>query len=125
MLEKRFAVCRRLWAAVLTQAIRDVENGSDGEREQALGWIFNGQKVGNSFDSVCEWLDLDPQRARDALLLRRRFRFCFDQARGNASQGGHSIEGARTGKHSVTPSKRSGTRGGASYQSVTNETVQV
>ncbi|MDD5296533.1 MAG: hypothetical protein PHU46_06425 [Rhodocyclaceae bacterium] len=90
MLDRQFAICRRLWTAVLTQAVRDVENGTDLEREQALVWIFGRQQVRNGFDAICQWLDLDPDRARVTLMLRRRFRFCFDQVRGKAmpeSQG--------------------------------------
>lgn len=67
--------CLHLWSEVVRQAIRDVEGGTEVERDAALEWMFNSRKnTKNSFDSVCSWLDIDPGNARHQLLLRKRFR---------------------------------------------------
>lgn len=79
MLDQQFAYCLRLWSEVVRQSIRDVEIGSDVERDAALEWIFNGDAgARNSFDSVCAWLEINAENARSQLLQRRRFRIRYD-----------------------------------------------
>jgi hypothetical protein len=71
---------RRLWIAVLHQAIEDargnVRSAEDheikicGNQREALTWIFNGvSRASNSFDSICLLLDIDPDWARQRLRL--------------------------------------------------------
>lgn len=75
MLDQQSEYCLRLWSEVVRQSIRDVEVGTEVERDAALEWMFNGNHLSkNCFDSVCSWLDINPDNARHQLLLRRRFR---------------------------------------------------
>ncbi|MDO9227345.1 MAG: hypothetical protein Q8M09_11840 [Pseudomonadota bacterium] len=74
MLDQQSEYCLRLWSEVVRQSIRDVEVGTEVERDAALEWMFNGnQGSKNCFDSVCSWLDINPDNARRQLLLRKRF----------------------------------------------------
>jgi len=69
---------RRLWIAVLHQAIEDAKGNVrsvekpggniGGIQREALMWIFHDISNGaNSFNSVCGFLDIDPDRARQRL----------------------------------------------------------
>ena len=69
---------KRLWIAVVQQAIDDAMGrasfapGSPEEIEsiqrEALRWIFQDRSpVANSFHSICDILDIDPERAREHL----------------------------------------------------------
>lgn len=67
---------KRLWIAVLYQAIEDAkgsvkssEKSVGGIQREALRWIFHGSRASNSFDSICGLLDIDPDRARQRLRL--------------------------------------------------------
>lgn len=53
---------RRLLAAVVASAVRDVMRGSPAAGVKAMHYIN-----GANFESDCEWLELDPQRVRDLL----------------------------------------------------------
>ena len=64
---------RRLWIAVLHQAIEDARGRSvevvgesvTGIQREALTWIFDEHSnAANSFSAICELLDIDPQWAR-------------------------------------------------------------
>lgn len=82
---------RRLWIAVLHQAIEDargsvksVENQDNrigGNQREALTWVFNGiPSAANSFDSICLLLDIDPDWARHRLRLVPGIRRGLDSA---------------------------------------------
>ena len=49
---------RKLWNAVVIQAIRDVFGDSNFERRSALRWIFEKNK---DFPFVCELAGISPQ----------------------------------------------------------------
>jgi hypothetical protein len=49
--------CRRLWAAVVYQAIKDMEYETG--RRRALNWIYSGEDSVGSMRWVCDMLDLD------------------------------------------------------------------
>jgi hypothetical protein len=89
---------RRLWIAVLYQAIEDArgnvrsaenqDNRIGGNQREALTWIFNGiPGAANSFDSICILLDIDPDWARHRLRLVPGIR------RGLESAGLHTWRG--------------------------------
>ena len=82
---------RRLWIAVLHQAIEDAmgnarsleksEKSIGGIQREALMWIFNGiSRAANSFDSICLLLDIDPDWARQRLRLVPGIRRGLDSA---------------------------------------------
>jgi hypothetical protein len=69
---------KRLWIAVVQQAIDDAMGrasfapGSPEEirsnQREALSWIFHDRSpAANSFHSICDLLDIDPDRAREHL----------------------------------------------------------
>ena len=61
-----------LWAAVLTQAIEDLENPV--ERGGAMEWLKTpGDEIG-SFGWVAFTLDMDPKRLRERILTRDKAR---------------------------------------------------
>jgi len=79
MLDQQSEYCLRLWSEVVRQSIRDVEAGTEVERDAALEWMFNGNTGSkNYFDAVCSWLDINPDNARRQLLLRKRFSQRYD-----------------------------------------------
>ncbi len=89
---------RRLWIAVLHQAIEDargnvrsVENQEikiGGNQREALMWIFNGiPRAANSFDSICLLLDIDPDWARQRLRLVPEIRRGLNSAGLQAGRG--------------------------------------
>jgi hypothetical protein len=49
------AGCRRLWAAVLYQAIKDVDYGES----PAINWVYSRRKGIGSMRWICDMLDLD------------------------------------------------------------------
>ena len=62
----------KLWAAVLTQAIEDLE--SPVERGGAMEWLKTpGDEIG-SFGWVADVLDMDPKRLRERILARDKTR---------------------------------------------------
>ncbi len=67
---------RRLWIAVLYQAIEDAKgwsaqtsgSGIGGIQQEALTWIFHDRsRAANSFYSICDLLEIDPDWARQRL----------------------------------------------------------
>ena len=69
---------KRLWIAVVHQALDDAKGGARSAtsspeeiqsiQREALTWIFHDRsKVANSFHSICEVLDIDPDWARKHL----------------------------------------------------------
>jgi hypothetical protein len=89
---------RRLWIAVLHQAIEDargnvrsVENLEikiGGNQREALTWIFNGiSRAANSFDSICLLLDIDPDWACQRLRLVPGIRRGLDSVGLQAGRG--------------------------------------
>lgn len=58
--------CRRLWAAVLKQAIEDAQNHkvADIVKDEAMGWIRSENQNVGSFEWICSTLDLEPDLLR-------------------------------------------------------------
>ena len=71
------AACRRLWAAVLSEAITALKAWRNGgkqvlEGRKAETWLLHADTCGpGSFEWVCSVLDLDPVAVRDR--LRRQY----------------------------------------------------
>ena len=59
--------CKRLWAAVLKQAIKDIRCRNDRRRENALSWFNSKNKGTTSFLWICGILGLDPDLIRMGL----------------------------------------------------------
>lgn len=89
---------RRLWIAVLHQAIVDargsvrsaenLEIKIGGNQREALTWIFNGiSRAANSFDSICLLLDIDLDWARQHLRLVPEIRRGLNSAGLQAGRG--------------------------------------
>jgi hypothetical protein len=49
--------CRRLWASVVYQAIKDMEYETG--RRMALNWIYSSKSGPGSMRWICDMLDLD------------------------------------------------------------------
>jgi len=90
---------KRLWIAVVQQAIDDAMGrasfapGSSDEiqsiQREALRWIFQDRlPVANSFRSICDPLDIDPDRARERLRLHPAIRRGLARARRRRSGEG-------------------------------------
>jgi hypothetical protein len=47
--------CRRLWAAVLYQAIKDLDEGES----PAINWVYARRNSAGSMRWICDMLDLD------------------------------------------------------------------
>ncbi|WP_291994110.1 hypothetical protein [Candidatus Accumulibacter sp. ACC003] len=89
---------KRLWIAVLHQAIEDA-NGRTRSAEKsastigdvqrdALIWIFHDQSTaGNSFHTICDILDLDPDQARQRLRRVPAIRRGLHRTRLDVGQG--------------------------------------
>ncbi|MFZ2525165.1 MAG: hypothetical protein WAW87_07595 [Candidatus Ferrigenium altingense] len=93
---------RRLWIAVLHQAIEDakgnvrsVEKPGEnigGIQREALMWIFHGISNGaNSFNSVCSFLDIDPDRARQRLRVEPEIRCGLGRTRLDVGEEGDGL----------------------------------
>ena len=65
--------CRRLWAAVLEQAIKDSRGGRTYHiiTEEARAWLQNNRESVGSFIWVCRILDLDPSYVRGKVNQQR------------------------------------------------------
>jgi len=60
---------KRLWAAVLEQAIEDVRR-EHGHADRARAWFQSeGEEVG-SFLWICRMLDIDPKSTRKSVVKR-------------------------------------------------------
>lgn len=74
---EQVAACRRLWAAVLAEAIATLKAWRNGgkqvlEGRKAEAWLMHAETSGpGSFEWVCCVLDLDPVAVRDR--LRRQY----------------------------------------------------
>lgn len=70
------ASCRRLWAAVLAEAIATLKAWRNGgkqvlEGRKAEAWLMHAEANGpGSFEWVCCVLDLDPVAVRDRLRVQ-------------------------------------------------------
>ena len=70
------AACRRLWAAVLSEAIAALKVWRNGgkhvlEGRKAEAWLMHAETGGpGSFEWVCCVLDLDPVAVRDRLRVQ-------------------------------------------------------
>lgn len=66
-----FQRLRDLWTSVLAMAVHDARGGRHVPvtyREDARRWIAEtGSRAQNSFESVCEFLDLSPYWVREKL----------------------------------------------------------
>ena len=58
--------CKRLWAAVLEQAMTDIQEDHDSHGEEARKWLQSENPGTASFLWVCDVLDLDPALVRTA-----------------------------------------------------------
>ena len=61
--------CRRLWAAVLEQAVEDVKRGRDNS-DTALSWFQSDSENVGSFLWVCGILGIDPESIKRILVQR-------------------------------------------------------
>lgn len=66
---------RIVWTHVLTKAVEDFKNGRKAQSEKSLRayrdaerWIWSDDEEFPSFISICEVLELNPNRVRRALL---------------------------------------------------------
>ncbi len=93
---------RRLWIAVLHQAIEDAKGNVrsvekpgrniSGIQREALMWIFYGISNGvNSFNSVCGFLDIDPDRARQRLRVVPEIRCGLGRTRLDVGEEGDGL----------------------------------
>ena len=62
---------RKLWIAVLKQAIKDIG--------KCRSWFEDGNKETGSFQWICSVLDLHPGTIKSLLILNERRNFNFDE----------------------------------------------
>lgn len=69
--DKRYAGVRALWMKVIVRAVFDWVTYRDHSKlekrkhaESAHSWLFDKSLLFNSFDNVCKYLDIDPERIR-------------------------------------------------------------
>ena len=60
----------RLWAAVVSQAIADLDSRYPGDRAAAIRWIYGRRTNSGSFLWVCDHLDLDFRRLQTLCMTR-------------------------------------------------------
>lgn len=56
--------CKRLWAAVLAQAVRDALGGNLYLRKSAWAWLRSENQRVSSFHWICTILGLNPESVR-------------------------------------------------------------
>ncbi|WP_299158651.1 hypothetical protein [Accumulibacter sp.] len=89
---------KRLWIAVLHQAIEDAKgytrsaenpaSSVEGLQREALIWIFYDRSgAGNSFRAICDLLDIDADQARQHLRRVPAIRRGLRRARLDVGQG--------------------------------------
>ncbi|WP_291986586.1 hypothetical protein [Candidatus Accumulibacter sp. ACC007] len=89
---------KRLWIAVLHQAVEDAKGNTrsaeksassvEGLQRDALIWIFHDRsRAGNSFRAICDLLDIDPDQARQHLRRAPAIRRGLRRARLDVGQG--------------------------------------
>ena len=66
-----------LWAAVLEQAILDLNEPEYSIRHSALQWIKSRDEHFSSFVFCCLLLDLDPNKVRNKILKKNAKRLIF------------------------------------------------
>jgi hypothetical protein len=95
---------KRLMVAVLEEAISLVVNGAarDGERGAAMReaerWLASDDRAGPfAFASICDVLDLDAGRVRQALNGWQRRRRLFRRPRLQAGRGRHQVRSGERG----------------------------
>lgn len=76
---------RALWASVLLQAIRDVDNKE--ERYEALDYLHSFSEKERSFNWICDMLDLDTERIRTLTLTHTGRRKLLGGNVGNRTLG--------------------------------------
>jgi hypothetical protein len=60
--------CRKLWSAVMEQAIEDLSGDNPRIQQAAVDWFSNRQNDGvGSFVWVCQAIDLDPDSVRECI----------------------------------------------------------
>jgi hypothetical protein len=70
---EQFTGYRRLWAAVMIQAFRDLKDHDRVTRDRALHWIHDESPVGEGgFKWICTCLDLDKDYLRASSYSRDR-----------------------------------------------------
>jgi len=57
--------CKRLWSAVLEQALTDAQGNYNSLREEARKWFLSENYGAASFLWICDVLDLDPDFLRN------------------------------------------------------------
>ncbi len=62
---------RRLWCAVLEQALEDAKSRSFKHKEEALEWFHSPSRGTGSFLWICSALDIDPGLIKKALPARQ------------------------------------------------------
>lgn len=69
--DRRYAGVRALWMKVIIRAVFDWVTYRDNTKldkrkyaESAHEWIFKKSLLFNSFDNICRYLDIDPDRIR-------------------------------------------------------------
>ena len=89
---------KRLWIAVLHQAIEDAKGNTrsaekpassvEDPQRDALIWIFHDRsRAGNSFRAICDLLDIDADQARQHLRRVPAIRRGLRRARLDVGQG--------------------------------------
>ena len=58
--------CKRLWSAVLEQAVTDAQGNCDSRREEARRWLLSENYGAASFLWICDMLGLEPDFFRNA-----------------------------------------------------------
>ena len=59
-----YQTCKRLWSAVLNQAIKDAQENHSIYAEDARAWFCSKNQAIGSFIWICMILDLDPDTFR-------------------------------------------------------------
>ena len=58
--------CKKLWSAVLEQAVSDAQGDCNSERKEARKWFLSENCGTASFLWICKILDLEPDLFRNA-----------------------------------------------------------
>ena len=66
--------CKRLWTAVLAQAVTDAKGNYYRDREEAREWFLSENYETASFLWICDVLGLDPDLFRNAYRCDRNDR---------------------------------------------------
>ena len=77
-----------LWAAVINQAVADMESYRQGDKRSAERWIFSPADAPGSFVWVCDMLDLDAGRLQTLCMTREGRRSLLTKNHGNQNGRG-------------------------------------